>query len=81
MRTFFYYAGVTTMVAAFPFWFGAVVADNPTAGAVGMLTFILGVLLTAVGAAMDYRANQYQDAVVEHVGQDGAPAQQDWPRP
>lgn len=61
---FFYTLGVTVMILAFPSWFIAVVADNATAGAIGMLTFVLGVLLTAVGAAMDYRASQYEPEVV-----------------
>lgn len=55
MKRFFYTLGVAVMVAAFPFWFVAVIADDSTAGAIGMLTFILGVLLTAVGACMDAR--------------------------
>lgn len=83
----FYSLGILAMLGAFPVWIVAVVVDDTTAGAVGMLTFLLGVLLTAVGAGMDYRAHvpDIPWATVEYAGQDGEPKRMDtdteWPRP
>ncbi len=65
MIRFFYIVGAAVMLASFPFWFVSVIADDGTAGAVGMLTFILGILIGAIGAAMDYRAREYEDHVDE----------------
>lgn len=86
---FFYTLGVTVMILAFPSWFIAIVAGNTTAGAIGMLTFLLGVLLTAVGAAMDYRAQYVPSTelpVHEYIKPNPwetseARSETEWPRP